>query len=151
MYLEHNETLGENLSADDFGKRLWGDCYLDLSSKLFKTTVQYATANQSKEVQSNGRLSHMSLDHCTKSTRLVWVSDNQLRINYCAVSVSCCPKSSSVPVLARCCVRHFPSFCKRVRYMLVQDVPHSGAAAAGKQARCYYMYIIHIYILKAKM
>ena len=37
MYLDHGNDhgLGENLSVDEFGKRLWGDCYLDPSTRRF--------------------------------------------------------------------------------------------------------------------
>lgn len=37
-YLDHgnDDGLGENLSVDEFAKRLWGDCYLDPATRLFK-------------------------------------------------------------------------------------------------------------------
>lgn len=37
VYLEHgnDDGLGENLPVDEFAKRLWGDCYLDPSTRRF--------------------------------------------------------------------------------------------------------------------
>lgn len=37
VYLDHgnDEGLGENLTVEEFAKRLWGDCYLDPSTRRF--------------------------------------------------------------------------------------------------------------------
>jgi len=46
VYLDHgnDDGLGENLSVEEFAKRLWGDCYLDPATRLFRRSPRECTS-----------------------------------------------------------------------------------------------------------
>jgi U5 small nuclear ribonucleoprotein component len=49
LYVDHlcddEEGLGENLSVQDFGQRLWGDCYLDPETRTFHKSSRHCQSS----------------------------------------------------------------------------------------------------------
>lgn len=136
VYLDHNDLLGENLSTEEFAKRLWGDAYLDPSTKTFHRTARdcatpgvertfvtlvmeplykiYTACLGEREPDVNQLLRSVG----------VLLSKEQLR-------------ASAKPLLRDALSRFLHSAAGGFVDMIVRNVPHPIAAARTKVMRCY--------------
>jgi len=144
VYVDHHASsadgddvgLGKNLSVPDFARRLWGDAYLDPTTRTFhKSPVDCATPGVDRTfVQFILEPLYKIYSAClgerepdaNKLLRSVGVllSKEQLR-------------SSARPLLRVACSKFLQSASAGLVDMVVQNVPHPAAAAKAKVARCY--------------
>ena len=139
-YLEHSkddkEGLGTNLSVADFAQRLWGDAYLDPTTRTFhRSSRDCATPNVDRTFVTyvleplykiySACLGEREVD-ANKLLRSVGVllSKEQLR-------------SSARPLLRAALSQFLHTARNGFVDMIVKHVPHPMAAARGKIARCY--------------
>ena len=138
---DHCSTpLGSSLTIPELAKRLWGDCYLDPTSRQFQTSTRDCrslnggTLVQRTFVEFVLEPLYKIYSACLgerapvaeKLLRQVGVllSKEQLR-------------ASARPLLRSALQQYLATATAGWVDMIVQHVPHPAAAAAGKVARCY--------------
>ena len=131
-------SLGKNITVEDFAKRLWGDCYLDESSRTFHRHARECTSVDGTPVRRTFvqfileplyKLYAVCLGESEKDVEKilrglgVLLSKEQLR-------------SSARPLLRAACKRFFGPSTGLVD-MIVKHIPSPIKAAKGKVSRCY--------------
>jgi U5 small nuclear ribonucleoprotein component len=138
VYLDHvDETgLGDNLSVSEFAVRLWGDAYLDTSTKTFhsaprecatpgvdRTFVTYILEPLYKIYTAC--LGELEVD-VNKLLRSVGVHLNKDQL-----------RASARPLLRAAMSKFMETANRGFVDMIVKNVPHPMAAAKAKVTRCY--------------
>jgi U5 small nuclear ribonucleoprotein component len=139
VYLEHNleECLGENLSAADFAKRLWGNVYLDPASKRFYASARECSSNTTVErtfvtyiLEPLYKIYAACLGelepNVDKLLRSVGVDLNKQQL-----------RASAQPLLKSALSKFMQTANRGLVDMIVKCVPHPAASAKSKIARCY--------------
>jgi 116 kDa U5 small nuclear ribonucleoprotein component len=140
VYLDHSndddDGLGVNLSVQEFGKRLWGDSYLDPETRTFhpsprdcttpnveRTFVAYVLGPLYKIYAAC--LGEREVD-VNKLLRSVGVLLNKEQL-----------RASAEPLLRAALSQFLQTASSGWVDMIVRHIPHPAAAAKGKIARCY--------------
>ena len=132
--------LGENLTVDEFAKRLWGDCYLDPIKRTFHSSIRDCTPDPNGHTLKRTFIQFFleplyklyaicigeegkDVDRLLRSVG-VHLSKEQLR-------------SSARPLLRAACKRFFGPSSTGFVDMIVQHIPCPKRAAKGKVTRGY--------------
>lgn len=142
LYLDHNQnkdTLGENLSVDEFAQRMWGDCFLDPNSRQFKKSARECRSVDGRPIQRT--FVHFVLEALYK-IYAACLGEREADINHVLRSVGVLLskdqlRSSARPLLRTAMSKFLQPCHGGFVEMIVRNVPHPCAAAAGKLARCY--------------
>mmetsp|Transcript_28010 Transcript_28010/g.39380 ORF Transcript_28010/g.39380 Transcript_28010/m.39380 type:complete len:1043 (-) Transcript_28010:186-3314(-) len=141
LYLDHccledDEGLGDNLSTEDFAKRLWGDSFYDMSTKTFHT--------KSRDCQQSGT----ERTFCTFILEPLYkiytacLAESETDVSKLLRSVGVLLnrdqlRSSARQLLRAALSRFFGSASGGFVDMVAKHIPCPAAAARGKVARCY--------------
>lgn len=129
----HNNDLG--IPETEFAKRLWGDCYLDPNTRMFKMSARDCTPVTDKPVQRTfvefvleplykiyaACLGEINVESTLRRVGVL-LRKEELR-------------ASARPLLRKACSKFLGT--SGFVDMLVKCIPHPFAAARGKLARCY--------------
>ncbi|KAI2501449.1 Elongation factor G [Fragilaria crotonensis] len=138
LYLDHlcEDGLGDNLGADDFAKRLWGNSYLDPETRLFHKSA--------RNCQSPG----VERTFCTFVLEPLYklysacLAEREQDVNKLLRKVGVLLRRDELRASARTLLRaalskFFETATSGFVDMVVQHFPSPSAAAKGKVALCY--------------
>lgn len=138
VYLEHgsDEGLGNNLPAEEFAKRLWGDSYLDPTTRRFR---------QSSRDCSSMNVPRTFVSYILEPLYKIYAAclgERATNANTLLRSVGVLLtkdelRSSGRPLLRSALSRFMRTASCGFVDMVVRHVPSPAMAAKGKVARCY--------------